>query len=396
MSNENTPNILYKKRLSYFKINDMNPSIKDLDEFKQKKLISMAQTKIEKIYNLGNYSKFKDHLSIKENINVEIFQKKFKDGLKCPKCGHSKLNKNGITNNRQRFICKKCRITFDERSFSPLSNTKLSLETWSKYCQYMIEGGSIRECAKRASVSVPTSFFMRHRILDILNLTLKNQVFAGLVFADIQFLNESFKGKSINQSIEEEKYFSNFYKNKWTSGKSIFMNYKPFSKNTVQNIKPTQVMINTAMDTNGHILTRIAEKGPFKPNSGKKSDTMLSFFEDRVSENTTLCAFDGGKYKYVASLLNIKFKKAKSRMREDIYTVNHVFQYNLHLKKWLANFNGVATKYLNNYLSWYTFLSRFKNLTKVNKINDLFMEFSTINLSITKEKIQNRSIELIM
>ncbi|WP_455543645.1 IS1595 family transposase, partial [Intestinibacter sp.] len=314
---------------------------------------------------------------------------------KCPKCGHSKLNKNGITNSRQRYICKNCRTTFDERSFSPLSNTKLSLDTWLKYCIYMIEGGTIKHCAEKASVSIPTSFFMRHRILDVLNITLKNQTFDGLVSADIQYLNESFKGKSINRSFDDERYFSNFRRQNLSSKLFPSMNVDPFSKDPEKNIKPIQVMINTAMDRNGHVLTRIVENKELKPNSGEKSDTMLSFFDGRVSKNTILCAFDGSKYKYITPLLDIKFKRARSRMNEPLYTVNHVFRYHINLKAWIANFHGVATKYLNNYLAWYTFLFRAQKLTKLNKISDLFIEFSTIDLSITKEKIKNRSIEII-
>ena len=95
--------------------------------------------------------------------------------LKCPKCGHTELNKHGKTYGRQRYICKKCRRTFDERSLSPLSNTKLSLEKWLKYCQFMIEGGTIRMCAEEVGVSVPTAFFMRHKILDVINVSLKDE-----------------------------------------------------------------------------------------------------------------------------------------------------------------------------------------------------------------------------
>ncbi|WP_455543832.1 IS1595 family transposase, partial [Intestinibacter sp.] len=289
---------------------------------------------------------------------------------------------------------KNCRTTFDERSFSPLSNTKLSLETWLKYCQYMIEGGTIKHCAEKVSVSIPTSFFMRHRILDVLNITLKDQVFDGLVSTDIQYLNESFKGKSINRSFDDERYFSNFERKNSSVGLFTSMNIDYRLKDPEKNIKPIQVMINTAMDRNGHVLTRIVEKDKFKPNSNKKSDTMLSFFEGRVSKNTTLCAFDSKKYRSTVSSLNIKLKKARSRMNEFFYTVNNVLRYHVDLKAWLANFHGVATKYLNNYLAWYTFLFRLKKLTKIDRINDLFMEFSTINLCITKEKIKNRAVEL--
>ena len=106
-------------------------------------LINIIQNKIKMAYYygivLGSDDEFLRNFPNDSEKNIEILRRRFKNGLKCPKCGHSKLNKNGKTNNRQRYICKNCRTTFDERSFSPLSNTKLSLDTWIKYCRFMIE-----------------------------------------------------------------------------------------------------------------------------------------------------------------------------------------------------------------------------------------------------------------
>ena len=45
-----------------------------------------------------------------------------------------------------------------KEAFSPLSNTKLSLDTWLKYCRFMIKGGTIKYCAQQVSISIPTSF----------------------------------------------------------------------------------------------------------------------------------------------------------------------------------------------------------------------------------------------
>ena len=73
--------------------------------------------------------------------------------------------------------------------------------------------------------------------------------------------------------------------------------------------------------------------------------------------------------------------------------------HNRKLSRWLKHFNGVATKYLNNYLSWYTFLFMLQNTTQnikvIDKIRNLFLKFATTNLSATKHEIQNRNIEFI-
>ncbi|MGN1032761.1 MAG: transposase [Intestinibacter sp.] len=155
------------------KIQNFGKNKADLSDEERDFLVRFAQDQIKKLYNSG----FESDIDRKN----EILQGRFKNALKCPKCGNLRLNKNGKTNGRQRYMCKECRTTFDERSFSPLSNTKLSLDKWLKYCRFMLEGGTIRYCAEEVGVSVPTSFFMRHRILDVMNLCLKDEVLDGIV-----------------------------------------------------------------------------------------------------------------------------------------------------------------------------------------------------------------------
>lgn len=57
----------------------------------------------------------------------------------------------------------------------------------------MILGLSIRQCAEEVGVGVKTSFYMRHRILDVINLSLKNDI----VEVDECFIKETFKGKKL-------------------------------------------------------------------------------------------------------------------------------------------------------------------------------------------------------
>ena len=129
--------------------------------------------------------------------------------------------------------------------------------------------------------------------------------------------------------------------------------------------------------------------------SKEKYQDMLSFFENRVNKNVTICSFMQSTYIHTAKKLNLRFKKAKSRMDSSFYTVKHVNMYHRGLCKWLANFHGVSTKYLNNYLSWFSFLFIAHRLSKTSRIVDLFMEFATKNLSITKKQIQDRKVEFI-
>lgn len=380
-----------------------NPFIfftKNLTKNEYHDLLSILQNQIKTVYyknpslekNKNDKSNILDKVNKFDKNNLQNEKNK----LKCPRCGHDNLNKNGITNNRQRYICKNCRKTFDQKSFSPLSNTKLSLDKWLSYCHFMLKGGTLKYCAQKIDVSIPTSFFMRHKILDILNFSLRNQTFTGVIATDNYNLNESFKGKSSKKNIEEDRFFHNFKHKNWSSCFGwTYRNSNYFVKHPEKYINLIQVKINTAIDKNGHILSRIIENPNFMPYSKEKYQDLFDFFDGKVDKNATLCAFKGAPYPNVALKLNIKFKQARNRMPQKPFSVHHVFMYHKKLSKWLKYFNGVATKYLNNYLSWFSLLFMFKNIKFIDKIQNLFTPFILRNLSLTKKQIQNRIIEFI-
>lgn len=355
------------QKLNSKMFNSKNIDPKMSDEDRLKSLISVTQEVIETLYNENN----------------KVIDK-------CPKCGHSEINKNGVTQGRQRYICKKCRTTFDSRSFSPLSNTKLSLDKWLKYCQLMIEGGSIRRCADEVGVSIPTSFFMRHRILDVMNLHLRNEPLEGVVEMEACYINESFKGAKVKNDLDE-KYFRHFLKDRDVYN-GFFFNKIPFVENNMAKVKPNQICINTAMDKNGHILTMIVDNDFGATNNKVKPKNMLSFLKN-MNKNTILCTFNLNTHLYrdAARNLGIKIKNVP-RTRQPLYTVYNAYRCNWDLKNWLKNFNGVATKYLNNYLMWFKFLFIGN---EVNRIKELFMELITSDFSITQEMIKNRVVESV-
>jgi hypothetical protein len=47
-----------------------------------------------------------------------------------------------------------------------MANSHVKLEQWVKYAKCMVMGFSIRKSARICDVSLKTSFYMRHRLLD--------------------------------------------------------------------------------------------------------------------------------------------------------------------------------------------------------------------------------------
>lgn len=74
----------------------------------------------------------------------------------------------------------------------------------------------------------------------------------------------------------------------------------------------------------------------------------------------------------------------KKRVIEKIYHIQHVNSYHGRLKAWLnLHFNGVSTKYMDNYLFWSRFLELNKALNKVELKRTLLTHVLAANKATT-------------
>ena len=68
--------------------------------------------------------------------------------------------------------------------------------------------------------------------------------------------------------------------------------------------------------------------------------------------------------------------------------------YECEIQGWIRDFNGVATKYLQNYLTWFRWCEITKKEKDISKIKELFINLVTTENYSTINTIKNRYIEL--
>ncbi len=110
-------------------------------------------------------------LSRKEIISIlKIINDK--TSRKCPYCDsrfvsrhqkHTKY-KDGVT--KERFRCKDCRKTFSDTTNTIFHNAKLPFEKIQMCVKEVTTENTIRKSAKNVNISVPTAFYMKHKILN--------------------------------------------------------------------------------------------------------------------------------------------------------------------------------------------------------------------------------------
>jgi len=170
--------------LSYIPFNQIVDSLAEIDETQKQLLVQILQESSanELQQDTGKLTSLDD-----------IRESRFQEGLCCPYCdSRGSFKKNGTSKGRQRYLCHSCKRTFNDLTNTPIHRTHYP-DKWVTYLAAMEQGLSIRKCAKRVGISIPTSLTWRHKILHALS-QVKDQSLEGVVEADETYIRHSEKG----------------------------------------------------------------------------------------------------------------------------------------------------------------------------------------------------------
>ena len=256
----------------------------------------------------------------------------------CPHCSSEKVYKRGKQNGVQMYKCNDCIKWYSETTGTPLYDIKLKTK-WQSYLSLMEQGMSIKKIAKELSISIQTSFDWRHKILSSLEQFVPDKL-SGQVECDELELALSNKGsKALVRN--PRKRGTDFKRNQDTD-------------------EITTVQVVTAVQRNGDkYLKAVASKRLSKEQITKALD-------GKLSDNTVLITDKHPSYKAFAKqnpTIKHKTLLAKDHVDKQDNTVHLQRVNNTHkeLRTFLRAFNGVSSKYLQNYLNWYAHVGHVRN-----------------------------------
>lgn len=258
-----------------------------------------------------------------------------KQGIDCPNCQDRDIRANGKYKGIQRYYCKACKKYFRETTGRINFGLKKG-ELLKTYLHHMLMGLSIKKCAENTGICIQTSFDWRHKIASAFEGAVP-EGFSGIVESDDIFFLESGKGsRELSRNAR-----------------------KRGSKATKRGISNQQVAVVVTCDRSDNKELRVATRGRI---SKKDLDYV---FKEKLDKVETLCTDTHRSYTAFAKgkqLDHQKFNVSKGqRAKDKVYHVQNVNNTAMRLKKWMAPFNGVATKYLQNYMNWFMVLERIKN-----------------------------------
>ena len=255
----------------------------------------------------------------------------------CPHCKSPKVYKRGKQNGVQMYQCNECKKWYSETTGTPLYDIKLKYK-WQSYLRCMKQGMPIKKIAKELNISIQTSFDWRHKILSSL---------------------DQFVPKTLSEEIEcDELELPLNNKGSKTLEREPRKRGTDFKRNT-KNKDITVVQVVTPVERNGNKYLKAVESKRLS------KEEIEIVFEGKLSPNATLITDKHPSFRaFAKDNPSIKHKRllAKDHVDKTDKSIHLQKVNNVHtqLRKFLRPFNGVSSKYLQNYLIWYAYVDNIK------------------------------------
>jgi len=265
-------------------------------------------------------------------IKSAVMEEQITEAVKaCPHCGHTALKKAGSKGGRRRFRCGGCRRSFNAFTGTPFARLR-KFEKRVDYAGAMLQRMtlSIRKAASRLKINPKTAFRWRHRLLDGVR-NLQPSILRGLVEADETYFRQSFKGSR-----------------HLPPGRKAKKRGTPAGK---RGLSKEQVPVLVARDrSSGETLAQVVES--------RFEVHIKQALLPHLASDSILCTDGASVYRRIAKATGIALQSTPKKEKAGVYHIQNVNAYDSHLKRWIRFFNGVATRYLPNYIGWFRFMER--------------------------------------
>ena len=271
-----------------------------------------------------------------QEAGEEVVQKRKKKP--CPHCSSTKVHKRGKKKGVQMYRCSDCGKWYSETTGTALFEIKLK-DKWQSYLNCMEQGMTIKAIAKKLNISIQTSFDWRHKILSSLHQFVPEKLTSEIECDEMELALNNKGSRTLDR--EPRKRGTDFKRNKKTD-------------------EITTVQVVTAVQRTGEKYLKAVESKRLSKEEIEKA------LEGKIADNATLITDKHPSYKaFVKDHPTIKHKAllAKDHVDKNDKSIHLQKVNNVHsqLRTFLRPFNGVSSKYLQNYLNWYAYVEKIQN-----------------------------------
>lgn len=297
----------------------------------------------------------------------------------CPHCLSRRFIKWGMYKQRQGFKCKGC-----ERTFNELTGTIWHYihqhDKFRTYLECLAQGKVLQECCIDADICMQTAFYWRHKLLQAFR-KLDEQGLKGIIQADETFFLESFKGQR-----DLEQFLAKNRPDNYRGDRKI---KKRGARATKKGINEQHICVMSATDTASSTVLKVVGKGRLTKQMVELS--LAKRIRKQRVHRATLVTDRHSSYKQMVQQKKLIHQtvcaSVKQRVNPQGFNLNAVNALQSRLKRWMTRFNGVASKYLQNYLYY------FQAWDKVNSFKERF--YLLLKQSLTHNQMFVRNCDII-
>jgi transposase-like protein len=257
------------------------------------------------------------------DFDLEAFRRlRFGGGRFCPHCDGRAVQGWGWSGTRRRYRCTGCRRTFNDLTGTPLAYLK-HLDRWPGFCHAVRASWTVRRTARALTLAVSTAFRWRHRILVALRQAEARRLTGTVAVAETCFPHSEKGRRDLERSPRRRG--------------ELFGTW----------LGPRVWVLLARERPGGRAFSDLV--GPRRPGPHELERCLAPRLEPDVTLQATLNLPAVPAFAARSGL-------ASTTLRGTAALHHPAALYNTLLRRWLQPFQGVATRYLPNYLAWHRFL----------------------------------------
>lgn len=239
----------------------------------------------------------------------------------CPHCAARRVHCWGTFSGRRRYRCTACRRTFSDFTGTPLANLKL-IDRWPAFGHCVLASLTVRQTAELLAVDKTTAFRWRHRLLHALDASDTRPLGMAVLVHETSFPYSEKGRRDLDRPPRRRSVFGR--------------------------LDVPTAWVYVAADPGLRFASGVT--GLHRPNAVD----LRSALEPRLQPAAELASVFGPYG--AAGLLAVRTHRAYRRVDRCSPEFAVVQRSITALRRWLRRFNGVATRYLSNYLAWHRYL----------------------------------------
>lgn len=285
----------------------------------------------------------------------------------CPICGSTHVKKNGKdSNERQRYLCKECHRTFNDRTHTLFSWSHLTMEQWILFVDLEISEMKLEDEAHFLGVSTTTCFYMRHKLYHAATEIINNQILSGEIEVDTQYLSINLKGTMPHNMPRYSKK---------RGGQSAF-----------RGISHHKVSVICAVDENDHMIMNITGLGSESFEKYISNEMYFGDIKEIISDSKSCI-------QQLANHLGTTNNKVPTSPTEKRYltrdgkSLGVINEMMTEVAGLIIKTKGISTRYLQGYLNFNIPRKQMKYRYKRNEMPEKIM-----NLLVETSSFRNISV----